>query len=201
MNSPRVVTLCGLPGVGKTTLFTNLRASIKDRRVRFTSEHDPPLIYETNALRTSEGPLADAAGALAYALAEHRAALEARRSHARVIVRDRGLEDTLYYQRLLVHAGRLPPSYASLLDDPDLLHSDVVLYLHVGEIERHRRNDARPEPAAHREARRLYEEFAAAGYEATILSHPGSIRLETAGMTAGDVHTAARAVLAEELCG
>jgi len=156
---PKVVTVCGLPGVGKSSALAYAKALAPN--VRLASEHSG-LIHDVLAA----APGSQLAGALAYILAEYRLALEC--PDDCTVLRDRGLEDTQYVMTRLINQGELPKRFLDDLSRPGLLRADHIVLLTADEQTRRRRLRDRRTCKEHDRASAHWEQKHASTYEAWL---------------------------------
>ena len=171
---PRVITLAGLPGVGKTSAIDVLRRL--DPHLEVVSEHST-LASEVIAQSAQECGGSRLAPALAYLVAEYELALRYAGNPARALIRDRGLEDTRYVIETLVATGQLPQSLLERLEHPDLLSADCLVLLTADESVRARRMAKRGRPPLLAEASRQWEQDFMAGYHEWLISHCRSVKI------------------------
>lgn len=145
MTHSPVITLTGLPGVGKTTVASLLAERLGPSSV-VLSEHGSPLVTEVNdwVLDTSnERSHLSLTTSLAYVLYEYELALTVRPCSTTVIVRDRGLEDTRLVIRRATESGAAPRVLGDTLTDAALLHADFLIILEADAPTRRSRTRSR----------------------------------------------------------
>lgn len=190
---PRVVTLAGLPGVGKTAALAVLRQ--RHSGVEIASEHST-LAHDVIARSSSLQPASRLSPALAYVVVEYALALEQAWEPATTLVRDRGLEDTLYVVESLVKQGELPASVLDQLRHPRLLSADLLVLLTADEDIRAQRLFTRGgDQRAAAESRRWEREFGEGYHDWLRNRHLTLVEIDTGRISPDEVCSVIRSVL------
>jgi thymidylate kinase len=167
-----IVTMCGLPGTGKSTALRELGSLMN---VRQLSEHTRSTAIDAIHWSLDEQLPEQAERAfttIAFVLEEYRIALEAAvRGWRGIIVRDRGLEDTRYVADTLGERHLLPLSVSAELANPALLHADLSILLVCDETVRRDRIAARHRDRVAQQASRRWEDEFGAGYVGWVLEN------------------------------
>lgn len=183
---PTVVTLAGLPGVGKTAAAL---AVLRHRPAGavLASEHST-LAHDVIAHSRGLASRSRLSPALAYVLAEYALALDQAEAPTTILMRDRGLEDTLYVVETLVEQGELPASVLDQLRHPRLLSADLLVLLTADENTRAQRLSARGrDQEAAAESRRWERDFMG-NYHDWLRSRPLALfEIDTSDMSREEV--------------